>query len=187
MGKRPTPSPDPKSKVGCLSVAALIGVFGIAISTKYNKYWPILFTLPILIMLFQIIDAKLLLSAGMKRVRTKHIHGVLVTSDSPNWKEYIENKWVPRIGSSLEILNWSAHTTWKRTVYTRLFYKFVGTRENYCPSVVLLCDLKEPLIFRFFYAFRDAKHGNMEALDKLEQRLFEELESKRGHLTTGWS
>lgn len=185
MGKRPTPSPDPKSRVGCLSFAALVGVLGIAVSTKYDKYWPILFTLPILVMLTNIIYGKLLLSAGITFVRSKQIHGVLVTSDSPIWKEYIEDKWIPRIGGSLETLNWSTHKTWKRTVYTRVFYEYVGTRENYCPSVVLLRGLKEPLVFRFFYAFRDAKHGNMEALNKLEKRLFDELELKRGHLATG--
>ena len=131
-------------------------------------------------MFIDIIDSKILLSRAMRIANKKHVYGVLITSNSLNWKVYIENKWVPRIGSSIEILNWSMHKTWKRTMYTKLFNKFVGTNENYCPSVVLLRGIKEPFVFRFFYAFRDAKHGNTESLNKLEQRLFKEIESIRG-------
>jgi hypothetical protein len=38
-------------------------------------------------------------------------------------------------------------------------------------------DLEEPLVFRFFWAFREAKSGRRELLDELEARLFEALDA----------
>ena len=101
--------------------------------------------------------------------------GLLVTSDSPHWKQYIEEKWVSRTRNTFRILNWSQHTQWGKSAYAKAFYRFCGTRENYCPCVILFRGLRYPLVFRFFYAFRDAKHGDEAALKALEERMLKEI------------
>jgi hypothetical protein len=47
--------------------------------------------------------------------------------------------------------------------------------KNFNPSVVVLRGAKYPLVLRFFEAFRDARNGNVRALEDLERTLFGEL------------
>ena len=56
-----------------------------------------------------------------------------------------------------------------------MFRHFCGTEENFNPSVVLFRGLRRPLVFCFYYAFRDARHGKRAPLEGLERRLFEEF------------
>jgi hypothetical protein len=180
MTKRPTPSPYPEPRIGCFLVTLFLAVIGMAFSAaskKGIKFWNVIFAVPLIIIIVQFLYEKGLLVTAKHKTDLYSIHGVLVMSDSANWKQYIEDIWLPKIGNFMQMLNWSEHKKWRRSIYTMLFYRFVGTNENYCPSVVLLRGLKQPLVFRFFYAFRDAKHGNRLELSKLEQRLFEELDN----------
>jgi hypothetical protein len=105
------------------------------------------------------------------------IRGVLVYSNSPNWQEYIEEEWLPVIGKHTKILNWSNHKKWRKSLSVLLFKYYCGTYNNFNPSVILLRGARTPLVFRFFFAFRDAKHGNQEALNNLEERLFKEIKT----------
>jgi hypothetical protein len=56
-----------------------------------------------------------------------------------------------------------------------VFKRFCGQRHNFNPSVVVFRGLRAPLVFRFFYAFREVKAGRDEYLRRLEADLFEEL------------
>lgn len=182
MARRPTPSPDPEPRIGCFFVALFIAVIGTAIGSAGEGgigYLAAISAVPLLVMTIQFLYEKFLLRMAWHKTDLHDIVGVLVTSDSPRWKRYIEDVWLPRFGSSMQILNWSEHRKWRRSVYTMLFYRFVGTRENYCPCIILFRGLSQPLVFRFYYAFRDARHGNPSALTKLEQRLFAELDNMK--------
>ncbi len=181
MAKRQTPSPDPVPRTGCFLAALFLAVIGIGIGSAAETgfvAWTLIFASPVMVMILFLLYEKTLLAIARHGSDFQNIFGVLVTSDSPNWKQHIESRWIPRFGDSVVILNWSEHKRWRLSVYTLIFRRFVGAEHNYCPSIVLLNGLKQPLVFRFFYAFRDAKHGNRSALEELEERLFSELNAR---------
>ena len=122
-----------------------------------------------------------LISIGLATVifarwRVQGRRGLLVYSFSPNWQSYIEENWLPRIGPELHILNWSERSSWNnRDSAVVIFHWFVGVSHDFNPAVVLLRPFRRPLVFRFYPAFKNAKHGNVEGLQQLESRLFAEL------------
>ena len=107
--------------------------------------------------------------------RLSGIRGVLVYSNSPHWKTYIEERWLPKVGDRMIVLNWSQRKQWRFSLASEMHGHYCGQNQNYNPAAVIPRGLRHPLVFRFFYAFRDAKHGNREALEWLEKRLFAEL------------
>ena len=102
---------------------------------------------------YQLYGLVLLLVAS-SRWQSTGLSGVLVYSDSPNWRDYIDERWLPQIGSRLQILNWSDRRNWRKTLEVRLFHRFVGASNNFNPSVVVLRGLKHPLVFRCFFRFQ---------------------------------
>ncbi len=180
MGKRRTPSPDPKSKVGCVIPVVLVAAAGIIPIIVWHRYWTAIFVIPFVAFLINYLFEKILLFIAQIDSQKTGKVAILVTSDSLHWRDYIEENWIPRLSNNVVVLNWSERINWPGTIYTKIFYKFVGTEENYCPSVVLLRGLKYPLIFRYYYAFRDARHGNDTARTSLEARMFKEFGNMGG-------
>jgi hypothetical protein len=176
MGRKPTPEPDVKGMGwGCAS-ALLVYVLAatlLAMKTGKDFFWVLL--IPIGMIVGYKLYGFTIRTIASKLWNLRGIKGVLVYSNSPNWQEYIEEKWLPILGNQTNTLNWSNHKKWRKSLSVLLFKYYCGTYNNYNPSVIILRGTKTPLVFRFYYAFRDAKHGNREALNKLEQRLFEEL------------
>ena len=111
------------------------------------------------------------------------VRGLLVYSNSPTWQSYIEENWIPRLSSEIRLINWSERSRWRSSLAVRIFRHFVGDHHDFNPSFILFQGLRAPVVFRFFYAFRDFKHGNEDALKHLEGRLFEEL-ARPGRTTT---
>ena len=124
--------------------------------------------------------------------------GILVYSNSPNWQEYIEAHWLPRIGDRLAILNWSERSTWhERYPLEAMLVKSLGDRE-FNPAAIILTS--QPIasllaswwhallhldavrilvprapskdVVRFFQAFRDYKHGKHHTLRAAEDRMW---------------
>lgn len=137
--------------------------------------WPYLAALPSLLMFCWQAYGKLLILLFLLQQGKHEIHGVLVTSDSPVWKDYIQENWLDRFGSHFIVLNASRRSQWRNSPATRLYFFFCPQQENYCPVVILLQGFHHPRVYRFFYAFRDHKHGNDTALLKLEEDLAREL------------
>jgi hypothetical protein len=67
----------------------------------------------------------------------------------------------------------------------RLFREFCPGPRNFNPAVLVFRDLQPPLVFRFFYAFQEAKHGQSQYLEALEAQMFVALGVPRGGPTTG--
>ncbi len=178
MSRKPTPSP--KISISCyewgwasiliLSFCALV-YFGVR-----TKIWGLLIgCLPAILIFGWWLYGRILLLICIVRMRRTGFRGVMVTSDSPNWRDYIQKNWMPRIGQQFYMLNWSDRRKWEKNLPVRVFRHFCGTHENYCPSIILFQGLRHPLVYRFFYAFRDYKHGDEEALRRLENHLFETI------------
>jgi hypothetical protein len=101
-------------------------------------------------------------------------HRVLVVySDSPHWKQRFEEHILPRLGPRCVVLNWSERRRWSFGLAECLFW-FYGGAKNYNPLAVVMRPFGRTKIFRFWPAFRDAKHGRPESLHRLETELFNE-------------
>ena len=97
---------------------------------------------------------------------------VLVYSRSPVWESHILSRWVPRIGERAALLNWSDRANWGWSLEALLFNRFCRSSANFNPALIVLRGLHTPLVFRFFYAFHEAKHGRPEYLELLEDQMF---------------
>ena len=84
----------------------------------------------------------------------------------------IRDSWLPRFGQQAVLLNWSERAHWPRSLEVRLFKHFVAAQQNFNPAVLVLRGAERPLVFRFFYAFQQAKHGRPQYLAQLEAELF---------------
>ncbi len=181
-GNRKTPPPEPpelNAKRGCAAFV-LIPSFVLAASAfSSGRWWMLCFCVPALLVVAYWGHGKILLFCAYLAYRRRGIVGVLITSDSPNWATYIERVWIKEYEPSFIILNWSQRNKWDNGLASKLFYRFCFDGRNFCPAIIFLRGLRYPLIFRFFYAFRDYKHGTLTALRGLEDRLKTEMAKKK--------
>lgn len=182
QGNEKTPSGQ-VARIGCL-------VFGV----------PILILASPLILAFMLWDNYR--TRALRREfarRWPHKRGILVYSNSPHWQEYIEQKWLPRIGEHVVLLNWSARSQWavEAPFEARVFRKFSGDREFnplaiiFLPRVrtatvrawlgsirrgdpfgVFMPTARSIAVIPFFRAFKDLKHGKTHLLHTKEAELF---------------
>jgi len=181
MAKKRTPSPEPEelaTERGCIFAAVAVAVVAGVVAAMLSWGWLYIACVPGVLALGYVLHTKWLLFRAQRKFGARGIAGVLVTSDSPNWQTYIEEHWIAEFGDRFVVLNWSQRKSWSASLEERLFYRFGKYEENYCPCIILLRGLRPPLVFRFFLAFRDHKHGNEAALYTLKKRLREELESR---------
>lgn len=125
--------------------------------------------------------------------------GIVVYSNSPNWQQYIEQRWIPLLAEKVVVLNWSDRSRWGDDVEVALFRR-LGDREFNPAAIVfkqlhgvstlslwlhairtldfagIVAPYRSRLeIIRFFKAFRDYKHGKSQALVAAERKLFAAL------------
>jgi hypothetical protein len=96
-------------------------------------------------------SAAALRTAFQRRWGKKGRLGILVYSDSPNWKEHIQ-----------------------RTVEVLAFRHWRGERD-FNPMAILFLPRKPVIALRFRPAFKELKHGNPEPLRALEGALLRDL------------
>ncbi len=106
---------------------------------------------------------------------------LFVYSESPLWHDYIEQRVLPRLGNRAVVLNWSQRRRWRCSLARAAFYHFGGYRQ-YNPLAVVFRPLRRTRVFRFWQPLRDFKHGQPEALHKMESDLFALMDSQRGML-----
>ena len=97
---------------------------------------------------------------------------LFVYSDSPIWQEYVETQILPRIASRAVILNWSQRKKWRLSFARFVFINFGGYRA-FNPLGVVFHPWCKGKVFRFWQPFRDYKHGNTAALEKMQKEFFE--------------
>ncbi len=97
---------------------------------------------------------------------------VLVYSDSPHWKAYIETQWLPQLEARAVVLNWSDRASWadRHPLESAIFRRWAGNSE-FNPIAIVLPRHGPVKVVRFWRAFRDYKHGNDRALRAAEQQL----------------
>ena len=100
---------------------------------------------------------------------------LFVYSDSPNWKEYVEANILPKLPANTVVLNWSNRAQWPRfSAPVVLFRSFAGERE-FNPIGLVFERLAVVERYRFWPAFRDAKHGDTERLRLVETKFLDRV------------
>ena len=94
---------------------------------------------------------------------------VVVYTDSPHWKEYIETRWLPRWAHRVIALDRSR--PWRADQPEARLWRTVAGSVEHTPVVIVVPPHGEVQIVRFFLAFRDYKHGKDTRLREAEARL----------------
>jgi len=179
MPRREIPSPKPRrTPVGCWLSTLLLPLIGWSLAAKWPSFVTlgVFSTAPLGVLLVYSAREALLLRQVRRWMRRTGKRGVLIYSNSPNWQEHVEREWLPALQDHIAVLNWSERKNWiADDVAVRLFDSFVGRTYQYNPAVLVLQDDACPLVFRFYQAFKDAKHGRAEGLRNLESRMLEAL------------
>ena len=101
---------------------------------------------------------------------------LFVYSNSPVWQSYIEDNILPRLPHGSVVLNWSERRRWRWWSLSAAVFRFFGGRREFNPLAVVVRPLRWVRVFRFWRAFRDAKHGNRDPLYLVETQFFRYLE-----------
>ncbi len=159
-----------------------LAIYTLVMATVAVRHFPssastvgFVFLVPVVAITLHYLYGLALLAAAKASFARSGARGLLIYSNSPNWQSYIEENWILRYGHQLRVLNWSERASWKGSLEVRIFRHFIGGYRNFNPAVLILRGLRQPVVFRFFYAFRDFKHDRPEALHRLETRLQREL------------
>jgi hypothetical protein len=103
---------------------------------------------------------------------------LFVYSDSPVWRDYIEQHILPFLGDRAVVLNWSQRRQWRLTLARLAFHHFGGSRE-FNPLAVVFRPLRLTKTFRFWKPFREYKHGRPLALRTLEDEFYSVIGVRR--------
>jgi hypothetical protein len=96
---------------------------------------------------------------------------LFVYSDSPIWREYIDEHILPYLGERAVILNWSERKRWRISLARLAFHHFGGYRQ-FNPLAVVFRPFRRTRTFRFWQPFRDFNHGHPGALRQMENEFF---------------
>ncbi len=103
---------------------------------------------------------------------------LFVYSESPNWQEYVEQNYLPRLDTRAVILNWSRRANWRNSLGVLAFRRWGGSR-GFNPLGVVFRPFKKTRVFRFHQPFLDFKHGQAEDLKKMETEFFTLVETTK--------
>jgi hypothetical protein len=102
---------------------------------------------------------------------------LFVYSDSPHWKQYIEEEILPRLQDRAVVLNWSERTNWigKMTLSSMVFRHFSGCRK-FSPIAVRFRLFGIHTTYRFWDPIKKwRKKDDRKDLDSLLARFFADL------------
>lgn len=97
---------------------------------------------------------------------------LFVYSNSPLWQSYIEDTILPKLPRGSVVLNWSERRRWRWWSLSVAVFHFFGGSREFNPLAVVVRPFRWGKAFRFWRAFRDAKHGNRDTLQRVEAQFF---------------
>ena len=111
-----------------------------------------------------------------KKLIHENKHILFAYSDSPHWKEYIENNIEPVIADKTIFINRSQDSEWKKNnLLESKVIKHWGGDKEYNPIAIIFPRKGKINVVRFYQAFKDYKHGNTALLNEKELELYEKL------------
>ena len=114
-----------------------------------------------------------------RRFRRKHGGKdlLIVYTDSPHWKEYIESNWIARWPDRTVTLNRSR--PWSRKQPEAALWLAVRGLVEHTPLAIVVPRKGKLRVIRLFAAFRDFKHGKEGRLRTAELELENAMESSK--------
>ncbi len=103
---------------------------------------------------------------------------LFVHSDSPIWHDYLSTQVLLLVQDRAVVLNWSDRKKWRWSQSVAAFHRFGGGRD-FNPLFILFRPFHTARVFRFWTAFKDAKHGYSEPLERLRRDLVSALHTRR--------
>ena len=101
---------------------------------------------------------------------------LFIYSDSPNWREHVQEVLLPRVENRAVVLNWTERQKWQHLpTVSSLAFSFLGGGREFNPMAIVFRPLQRPKLFRFYQPYKDFKHGDSAALDKLCEEFFTAL------------
>jgi hypothetical protein len=107
---------------------------------------------------------------------------LVVYSDSPHWKQFFEDAFLPLVAQRSYVLNWSRRNAWRRFCLPVLALRYFGGRNEFNPLLVLFRPFRPARTFRLWKAFQDHKHGKSEKLDEALDKIAQELRLRRSDM-----
>lgn len=138
----------------------------------------VIISLIIIGIISSIVSDKLLISKFKKKWFPQNKVALLVYSDSPNWKEYIDKNWIPKIGNRVTTLNWSESNQpgKEKSLESKIHLRF-SPPKGYVPMIIFFNKKGPPQVISFHKAFLNFKHEKDYLLKKKEKQLFELLKT----------
>lgn len=99
---------------------------------------------------------------------------LIVSSESPVWKDYMADRVVAALRDRSVVLHWSGRGGWPRwpTLEILVFWYF-GWGMEFNPLAIVFRPLRIARVFRFWKPFREFKHGKPQAVEDLTRGLLE--------------
>jgi hypothetical protein len=151
------PPPLYRFPVGCLAVVLVYVGLSTALFVATRSILFVALALPGLIVLgyqaLRRLRARQLLAEVRRTCAPRGVRCLIIYSNSPLWEGHVES------------------------LAVRVFRQFCFElpRRNFNPAIIVFRGLDDPFVFRFFYAFHEAKEGRPLYLNLLESQAFEAL------------
>jgi hypothetical protein len=144
---------------------------------------PIILAVIILALLAHYTNRLLLLLQVRLQWIPKRKFVLLVCSDNPEWRNYVEREILPPISVNIVFLNWSDRQHWPNgTLETKLFKHYWGKAwlkfrgraggHEFNHVAIVFKPWYHPKKIDFWQAWKNHKFGKDEELNKLKQELF---------------
>lgn len=169
-------------QLGCVAVLAAVGglVLWLGPFVFFLVFVAVILVLVLIHWAWRAHRARVALDAFREKWQAQGKDLLLVYSNSPHWKEYIEEHWIPRWGHRAVVLNWSERSTWDPKhpgPEVALFREFTTSFE-YNPVAIVVGPMgREATTVEFWKAFREFKHDKPARLRAAEERLAACLEA----------
>jgi hypothetical protein len=155
---------------GCLVLLA--GLFAMLVSIA-GAVAPLIFSLAVVLggsLAWRLFDARRRAIAAFRAAYGGSGKDVVVVyTDSSHWKEYIETRWLPRLGE--RAIAFDRSKPWREDQLEARLWRTVAGQAEHTPVVIVVPPRGKVQIVRFWRAFRDHKHGKDRRLREAEARL----------------
>ncbi len=141
--------------------------------TAKDRLLKVLILISIIIFIIPILVYMLILELSYRiifriRIITNGKRIIFVTSNSPIWHDYLENRWVNRITKYAYIVNWSERNQWNNSQWEIRMFRHWGGDRDMVPIIIFYENFFHIQKFRLYKPFIEYKHGKDRALSNIE-------------------
>tara|TARA_R110002096_G_scaffold435139_1_gene659482 strand:- start:1735 stop:2214 length:480 start_codon:yes stop_codon:yes gene_type:complete len=97
---------------------------------------------------------------------------LFIYSNSPNWKDYIDDNLLDKLQPSTIFLNWSERSNWNTSQLEVKVFKHWASDREFNPMAIVFEENSKVRTIRFYKAFKNRNHGDEKLLQLKEKELF---------------